>query len=299
MESSSARTVVIARPDDEVAAQFVDDVRSTDVDVELVEIDDVDGVIEAAAEAARSGAEIVASVGGDGSINLVAAGLLSVEESSTVLAPVPNGTVNLVNHVLGLDTPDDTKQALLEGTSRSIDVGETEAGVFVLNASSGYDAAVIADGADHSDSMLGRVRFLVEGARRLWRDKPVRVTVTCDGEQLLDGPAMSVLVMNFGQRGGESFDVAPDASFDDGVLDVAVVRTGSPWRTVVDLVRLARGRPVEPSDMLRTQASEVEVAWARPVPAQRDGDAGDEADSLTYSVRPGALQILHRSSGDA
>ncbi|WP_040495960.1 diacylglycerol/lipid kinase family protein [Ilumatobacter nonamiensis] len=284
---------MVSRPDDEVAGRFVDALGRRGLRVEHVTVDDPHAVVAAAADAARTGSTAVCSVGGDGSVNLVAQGLLSVDDHDTVLAPVPNGTVNLVNHVLDLDTPDDTIAALDAQRSRSIDVGETEAGVFVLNASSGYDAAVIGDGEDHSDSMLGRVRFLVEGARRLRRDEPVPVTVTCDGHELFAGRAMSVLVLNFGQRGGESFDVAPDARFDDGVLDVVVVRTGSLWRTVVDLARLAVGRQVAPADMVRAQATTVEVAWDRPVATQRDGDVDEPGDRLTYAVRPGALRILH------
>jgi diacylglycerol kinase (ATP) len=293
--SATSDVVVIARPDDEVAADFVDDLRQSDLDVSLVETDDAERVIAAATEAARAGVRYVASVGGDGSINLVAQGLLSAEGSGdTTLAPVPNGTVNLVNHVLDLDTPGDTAQAVRDAAIRTLDVGRTEEGVFVLNASSGYDAAVIADGADHSDSPLGRVRFLLEGARRLKRDAPGRVRVDCDGERLFDGRAMSVIVMNFGQRGGERFDVAPDAQPDDGVLDVAVVRTGSLWRSVAVLARLALGRHVDPQDVLRAQASDVDVEWGRSVVTQRDGDADAEARRVSYAIAPGALRIVHR-----
>lgn len=286
--------VVIARPGNGVAAAFADDVRSSDIEVSLVEQDDPQGVVDAAADAARSGADFVSSVGGDGSINLVAEGLLSAQRShdAAILAPVPDGTANVINHVLGLDSPADTVEAVQRRSSRTIDVGETDAGCFVLNASSGYDAAVIDDGADHSESRLGRFEFLIAGARRLRRDAPRRVRVTCDGESVFDGRAMSVIVMNFGQRGGDSFDLAPDARIDDGLLDVATVRCSTLLRTVWVFARLALGRSIDPRDVVRAQAARIDVEWERPVVTQRDGDAGARFARVRYEVRPESLRIL-------
>ncbi|MGA9276367.1 diacylglycerol/lipid kinase family protein [Ilumatobacter sp.] len=288
------RVVVIARPDDPDADAFVEKFDGTDVDVELHRTESPDELGEVVGRAVESGVDAIAAVGGDGALNLVAEAL-AARESSIPVVSVRGGTVNLMAQVLGLDTIDLAVEAVLSGRTRVIDLGETEQGVFVMNASMGYDAAVIADAADHSDARFGRLRFMVEGMRRLVRDSPRHVTVGVDGADLYAGQAMSVIVFNVGNRVSDGFAVAPEASLDDGLLDVAVVRVASLRRMIVTVGRLALGREVPRDDVVRAQGERIEVAWARRVESQRDGDADGDVTRLTARVLPAALHIHHRA----
>ena len=94
---------------------------------------------------------------------------------------------------------------MIEDGSRIIDVGETEQGIFVMNASTGFDAAVIDDADDHSDARFGQLTFLRAGLRRLRRESAEHVRVEADGEVVFDGRSMSVIVMNVGQRVSDSY----------------------------------------------------------------------------------------------
>lgn len=292
-DSASRHLVVIAQPDmsevDEFVALFADE-PSVSVDVITTESpDDVDAAIVTAAE---HGADSVASVGGDGAINIVAAALLNAG-SDMRLAPVPAGTVNLATQVFGLADAQATADAVIDGRSRAIDVGETEQGIFVLNASTGFDAAVIDDADDHSDARFGQLSFLRAGLRRLRRESGAQVRVEVDGEVVFDGRAMSVIVMNVGQRVSDSLYVAPDAEPDDGVLDILVVRADTVRRMASTVWRLVKRREVADRDALRSRGSQVRVEWATEVASQRDGDADDPIRSLTTTCRPGVLRIHH------
>lgn len=286
------RIVVIARPDDPDAATFVERFDDTDVDVELHRTESPDELAQVVSDAVESEADAIAAVGGDGALNLVA-GALASHESSIPVASVRGGTVNLMAQVLGLETIEDAAEAVLADRSRVIDLGETEQGVFVMNASTGYDASVLADAADHSDARFGHLRFLVEGVRRLMRDSPKRVIVRVDGEELYSGRAMSVIVFNVGQRVSDGFDVAPDASFDDGLLDVAIMKVASVRRMIVTVGRLAMGREVPRDDVVRAQGERIEVEWGTAVAIQRDGDADEQVASVIARVRRAALHLHH------
>ncbi|MEP1125412.1 MAG: diacylglycerol kinase family protein [Ilumatobacter sp.] len=285
--------VVIAQPDvaevDEFVALF-DSESAIAVDVIVTESpDDVDAAV---AEAAKRGADAIASVGGDGAINLVASALVRAGSDMT-LAPVPAGTVNLATQVVGLDDAGATADAVIADRSRVIDVGETDQGVFVLNASTGFDASVIDDADDHSDARFGRLRFLRSGVRRLRRQTGERVRVEVDGGVVFDGRAMSVIVMNVGQRVSDSLYVAPDAEPDDGLLDVAVVRVDTVRRMAATVWRLVRRRNVPDRDVVRAQGVSIRVDWWTEVASQRDGDADDPVRSLAATCRPGVLRIHH------
>ncbi len=284
---------MIAQPDMEEVAEFValfDADPTIDVDVITTESPgDVDAAVD---EAAKRGADSVASVGGDGAINLVATALVRAQSDMT-LAPVPAGTVNLATQVLGLDDAQATADAVIADRSRMIDVGETEQGIFVLNASTGFDAAVIDDADDHSDARFGQLQFLRAGLKRLRRETGEHVRVEVDGDVVFDGRAMSVIVMNVGQRVSDSLHVAPDAEPDDGLLDVVVVRADTVRRMVATVWRLVRRREVAERDVVRAQGTSTHVDWSNEVASQRDGDADEPIRSLAAICRPQVLRIHH------
>lgn len=288
--------VVIAQPAmpevDEFVALFDDEPTVT---VEVITTESPDDVDAALAQAIDRGADSVASVGGDGAVNIVAAALVRAG-SDLAIAPVPAGTVDLATQVFGLDDMRATADAVIAGRTRTIDVGETDQGVFVLNASTGFDAAVIDDADDHSDDRFGQLRFLQAGLRRMRRQTGEDVHVEVDDSTVFEGRAMSVIVMNVGQRVSDSLHVAPDAEADDGALDVVIVRADTIRRMAVTVWRLIRRREVPARDAVRAQGEQIRIVWAEAVASQRDGDADEPVTTTTAVCRPGALRVHCASS---
>lgn len=241
---------------------------------------------------AAGDADAVAAVGGDGSVSLMLAGMA---DSGVPLVIVPAGTVNLTAQLVGTGTVERAAAALAASETVTVDLGaDTAAGdaLFVINASSGYDATVIDEGEDHSDVRFGRLVFARAAIRRLRRDAPKAVRVVVDGETVFDGRAMSVIVMNAGQRASASLDVAPDAEMDDGRLDVAVSRVSTIPGAARVIWRLARGSEVSAVDVIRAQGEAIDVEWSTDVDVQRDGDPTGRSRSLRYRVRPSALCLV-------
>ena len=287
---------MIARPNVGATDEFVslfDDEPSVVVEVIITETPDaVDAAVE---RATRWGADSIATIGGDGAMNLVVGAMIRAG-SDIAVAPVPAGTVNLATQVFGLDDAQATADAIIVGSERTIDVAETDQGVFVLNSSTGFDAAVIEDADDHSEARFGQLRFLQAGLRRLRREAGAGVRVVVDGDTVFAGRAMSVIVMNVGQRVSDSLHVAPDAEPDDGVLDVAIVRADTVARMAATVWRLIQRREVPDRDALRAQGARIGVDWEHAVAIQRDGDSDDPVSSTSVVCRPSALRIHCASS---
>ena len=291
MPADSPRTLrAIFKPDKSaVVDELVDALAGTDWVVERMPTDDPDDVSRFAAEAAPSGADAVATVGGDGSLSLMLDGML---DGGLPLLIVPAGTVNLTAQIVGIDTVAAAAAALVAGETRRIDLGLDGHETFVINASSGYDAAVIDDAHDHSDARFGRLHFAVAAVRRLRRDRPRSVVVEVDGDVMFDGRAMSVIVMNAGQRASKSLDVAPDAAMDDGLLDVAVSRVATLPAAARVILRLVRGNEISRSDIVRSQGRTVDVRWGSEQATQRDGDGTPPRRSISYGIRPDAIDLV-------
>ena len=79
--------------------------------------------ISLAREASRN-YDVIAAVGGDGTVNEVASGILLAGKTKTALAIIPFGTGNDAAHLLGIRSTEDAANALVSGTTRAMDAIE-------------------------------------------------------------------------------------------------------------------------------------------------------------------------------
>ena len=254
--------------------------------IEVVRPDEADELTAVAARGIDDGADTVAAVGGDGTQRGVAD---AVAHTDAALAVVPAGTVNLLGRVLGVDTIDDAVAAIGSGRTRAIDLGHCNGEPFLLNASSGYDADVIDHVGDRA-KRLGRLGYLAVGLARLVAPQTGHVRVSVDGRPCYRGAALSVLVMNVGNRGSTRFRIAPDAEPDDGRLDV-VVLTGRRRSLLRAGWAIARGATPRADDVVSGQGARIEVEWRDETTAQRDGDADGRGTRFVYDADPGAVRV--------
>ncbi len=282
--------VVVVNPKRrEVLEQFVEalgDERPVRV-VELDHSEDVDAALAEAAGTDGTAAGIVAAIGGDGTQRAVAA---QIRGTDAVLAVVPGGTVNLFAQVLGIDSVDDAVDAVRLGDRRVLDTGTANGEPFLLQASTGFDAAVM-DRVDDSAKRWGRLGYFVTGLRTLRTHRPRRVTVVVDGDTFHRGRAMTVMVTNVGQRGSPEFTVAQGSAPDDGLLDVVVQRSDSVSTMARALWALFRGRTPRAEDLVVAHGRVVEVRWAEPTRAQRDGDAVGWVRDVRHEIDPRSLTV--------
>jgi YegS/Rv2252/BmrU family lipid kinase len=245
-----------------------------------------DELADAATQAVDEGVDTVAAVGGDGTQRTVAE---AIAGSATDLAVVPGGTVNLLARILGVETIADAAEVIDHGDVRSLDLAQANNQSFLLNSSSGYDAGVIAATNDRA-KRFGRAGYTAVGLAKLATSKPGQCRVTVDDQPFFDGSALTVLVLNVGQRGSSSFKIAPDAEPDDGLLDAVVIR-GRRRSLVRSLYARLRNRRPDPADAVFAQGETITVRWKDEVPVQCDGDAIGTMAEIGYTIEPGAVRV--------
>jgi diacylglycerol kinase (ATP) len=276
---------VVVNPDRRAELeQFLEALGGCEPDV--VEPDGFDEFTEALKNAAAS-SEVVAAIGGDGTQRTAAHAL---KGSDAALAVVPGGTVNLFARVLGIESIEDAASAILGGECRVLDTGLVDDDTFVLNASTGYDAAVM-QRVDDSAKRWGRLGYFATGVRTLSMHRPRHVEVTVDDEVFYAGRAMTVMVTNVGERGSADFTVAPGSAPDDGRLDVVVQRCDTAPTMARTIWALQRGRTPRTEDLLVAHGRAIDVQWSVPTPAQRDGDATGEVVGAHHRVDPDSLTV--------
>lgn len=270
---------MIVNPDRDGTAQEIEDVAD-----EVERPGAPDELADAAERAAD--AEVVAAVGGDGTQRTVAEVLTGHDASLLV---VPAGTVNLLARLHGIESVDDARRALDHGEDRQLDLGRCNGEAFVLNASTGYDAEVMA-ALDDRIKRFGQAGIGVLGAVQLVRARTGSCRVRVDDRDVFDGAALTVLVMNVAYRGSTTRKLVPDAAADDGRLHVLVFTDRrSIVRTIWSLARRTGG-PVD--GVVTASGTRIDVGWDRDVASQRDGDAEEGTGRrFRYEVEPGAVTL--------
>ncbi len=260
---------------------------------------------EAQARAAvESGADVVGSLGGDGTVRAVATALVGTDVS---LGLLPGGTGNLLARNLGLpvDSMEEAAEAMLGGSGRRIDVGMVRLGeasaapeeVFLVMAGLGLDGEIMAGTNEKIKGALGWPAYVIAATKNLAK-RGFSVTVRSSGGDGVAGQpggevqrhARTVIVGNCGTLQG-GIDLMPDARLDDGRLDVVVLAPQglAGWVSVMaDVVtRHRQGH----SRLDRVTGAEITVTAQQPVEAEIDGDPVGPHRELAARVLAQALTV--------
>jgi YegS/Rv2252/BmrU family lipid kinase len=243
--------------------------------------------------AVAEGVDLVMAQGGDGTVMACVTGLAG---GDVPLAVLPGGTGNLL--ATNFDIPADLDGAVevaLHGERRRLDVAAMGEDRFVVMGGIGFDAAMLAEADPRLKERLGAVAYVISGLRQV-RRRPARFRLRLDDRDPFARVGQGVLVGNLGRLQG-GLPIMPDARPDDGLLDVAVLRT----RTLPDWMRLAvrvllRRRRKDP-ELEVFRARRVEVRCDRPQPVERDGDPAGDADHVVVEVVPAALTLCVPEQG--
>jgi diacylglycerol kinase (ATP) len=265
-----------------------------------------------ARDAARGGADVLVVAGGDGMVHL---GVNAVAGTSTPLAVLACGTGNDVATSLGLPVHDLLAgvRTVLEGTPRRIDAvrqtepastTEDEPGRWYAGVLCGGFDAVVNERANRWRWPRGRLRYDLAIARELPVFRPLPYELELDGVRW-QTDAMLVAVGN-GPRYGGGMRIAPDASYDDGLLDVVVVARLSIVGLARAFPKIYTGQHVHHPAVTVRRARSVRLS-APGITAYADGERFGRLP-LTVEVVPGAVTVLvprpassppHTSAGEA
>ena len=251
-------------------------------------------------EALRGGAERVAALGGDGTINEVMNGFF--EEGAPIapdaaLALLPYGTGGDFRKTIRVSKDfDEAVATLAADRRRKIDVGRldltTHAGgravrMFINIASFGM-SGVVDRLVNQSKKRFGKLSFLIASTRGMLRYDNQRVRMTFDGEagDPLELTINTVAVAN-GQYFGGGMHVAPDAAVDDGLFDVVAIGDVGVTDLVLSSRRLYKGTHLALDHVSHRRARTVLAE-----PAVRGDIVELDVDGETPGILPATFTVV-------
>ena len=242
-----------------------------------------------AREAASERADLVIVVGGDGTVNEAARGLLG---TGIPIGIVPAGSGNGLARALGIPrSPARALTSLETAVVRPIDVGTVNGVPFLNVAGVGFDALV--GRAFHEEGRSGR-RGIFSYVRislallSSYRAATLRVEA---GGEVLEGRPFVVAFANGPQYGGGAV-INPGALLDDGRLEVVFFEESPIREILANGSRLFLGGIERARGYRRVRASGAVVHPERPVEHHRDGEPEPPASRLDVALLPRALPLL-------
>lgn len=261
-------------------------IREHRLDATVVRTERPQHATELARAAMADGCDTVVAIGGDGTMNEVAAALL---DTPVNLGLIPCGSGNGLGRHLGIPGPGrGAFRTLLTGQPRVIDTATVNGRPFCNVMGLGFDAE-ISDRFAHV-SRRGLSAYIRTGLTA-WRNfQPVPVTVRSSAGVLTE-TAFIVAVANSDQYGNDC-RIAPGAIIDDGLLDLTLIRPVTFFSALPLAVRFFRGRLDGSPRVVRIRAGEFEITRPAAGPVHADGEPFETGAVVAVKVRPRSLRVL-------
>jgi diacylglycerol kinase family enzyme len=136
----------------------------------------------------------------------------------------------------------------------------------------------------------GMAAYVISTCGLIPQIRPGRYRVTVD-ERLIEVEAVTVLIVNCGEVGRLYFNLGEDIFFDDGWLDVIVLRANGVVGSLAAMWELFRGSPSTDARILRTRGRNITVEADDERPVQMDGELAGTTP-MTAAVMRGAIDVL-------
>lgn len=239
--------------------------------------------------AAAEKIDIVAVLGGDGTLQEAVNGLVG---SETSLAILPAGTGNdfaktlKISKDIGVMT-----EKLLKPVKKKIDLLKCNEKYLINMAGTGFDAEVAAN-VNKKRCLKGEFAYLSAILQTLAIYRPYDVEVIIDGAKTREN--ITMIAVGNGQYIGGGIRMLPDAKIDDGLLDICIIKETTKLEALLTLPAVYAGRHLTHPKCRFFKGREVIINVMQEEPkafSQVDGQVFIEK-SLCIGIIPAAINIL-------
>jgi YegS/Rv2252/BmrU family lipid kinase len=239
--------------------------------------------------------DVVACLGGDGTLSEVAAGMMRMEERERrPIGYIPLGTTNDVARTLGIPfKPLEAAKSLLTGSPMSYDIGQFGFdNYFTYIAAFGAFTEVSYGTPQETKQALGHMAYMLEGIRSLAKITDYHAVVEYDGGVLEDDFIFGAVTNSTSVSGLVRLD-SKRVDLADGMFEVLLVRKPSDLLALSDILTSVLSTDFSGPNVMFLRSREIRFMFNENVAWTRDGeDGGSHRDVHIVNRHPGVEIIV-------
>lgn len=239
-----------------------------------------------ARQAVKENFDIIVAVGGDGTVNEVATGLI---DSEGHLGIIPRGSGNGIARSLNIPiTPNECIEFLLKPKMTTIDVGRINQKYFIGVAGIGYDALV---GEKFQNfGVRGPIPYFFIGLNEFLKYHTQKYCIEIDN-QTIEKEALVIALANTRQYGNGAI-ISPKSDPKDGFLDICIIEPLSYIQATQHASLLFKGNIDSSPFYTHQQCKSVKVFTKdTEMYVHRDGEPDQPVPSLDVKIVENALNV--------
>lgn len=235
--------------------------------------------------------DVVVAVGGDGTLNQVVSGLMTMKERP-LLGYLAQGSTN--DFAASLQIPSNPVAAaalIAKGTPQKLDIGCWNSRYFVYVASFGAFTQTSYTAPQSAKNILGHLAYLLEGVKDLNTLRPYHVKITADGE-VLDGSYLFGAVCNSTSIGGLMHLNSEYVVLDDGKFEMLLIRRPKSAGDLSNLLIALIDQDYDYEGLVFRHVSSIHVETAETIPWSLDGEYAASTPVIDIVNRQQSLTML-------
>lgn len=259
-------------------------------DVTIVKSRNPEHVRDLAAREASNGTTMVVAVGGDGTVNMAAQGLVG---SETILGVIPTGSGNGFARNVGIPLRIEKAMALLkEPDIARIDVGSVGDRIFLVTCGIGWEAVIAT--VFEGSKIRGVLPYATAALSTFLQYEPQQVEITAEpGNWHYSGHPMMLSVANM-REFGVNVTISPEANSGDGLLDICMI----PRHDLLDVLKYTPEMFRQRTDFIpgyvRRLANKITIHRQIAGNIHVDGSPIPSGEDIAIKLLPSALSIVCR-----
>jgi YegS/Rv2252/BmrU family lipid kinase len=230
--------------------------------------------------------DIIVAVGGDGTVNEIASALVG---SNAVLGILPFGSGNGLSRFLGI--PMNIEKAIANlntGNIAVIDSAQANGKAFFNMAGMGFDAH-ISEAFSHGKKR-GFITYVKTSLQEVIKYKSQTYNIEID-DAVYNRKAFMLSFANSSQYGNNAH-VSPQASVQDGLLDVCVIKPFPLYRFPEMCIRMFTKTANKSSFVEIIRGKHIIVKRDNPAPMHLDGEPEIAGKEIEINIVPCSLKVI-------
>ncbi len=247
---------------------------------------------EATSIVAKKGSkyDLIVCSGGDGTLNEVVSGLMTLKKKPPV-GYIPAGSTNDFGASIGL--PKNVMRAaeiVMKGEWNPYDVGQFGNRYFVYVAAFGAFSDVSYMTPQQTKNLIGHQAYVLEAMKKIGTIKPIHMLMEYN-DQVVEGDYLFGMISNATSVGGIKGIVGSNVSMDDGLFEVMLVKhPENPIEFPMILSNLL-SKEKDPKYIVTFKCAELKIHSDEPVSWTLDGEFGGDCCDTDVVIHKEAVCI--------